>query len=299
VFHVVCFFVGYKSYPPGAVAACGAKIAGRGYAGVLWQSRAGRCSCGVLLIFTHMLKALHNLGIYFLMLRSLFTTREKISIYVRATLAEIHYIGVGSVPIVLITALFIGAVTTVNTAYQLESAYFPLSLIGSVMSTTSIMEFAPTITSLVLAGQVGGNIASQLGTMRVTEQIDALDVMGVNSTSYLILPKLLGALVAFPTLIIFAVFLQHLGGIMAGEFTGIIPEAIFHQGVMKVFEPFQITFMLTKALTFGFLITSISAYQGYYVRGGAFEVGDASKKAVVRGSIAILCADYALAEMML
>lgn len=246
-----------------------------------------------------MLKVLQEVGEYFLMLQRQVVAREKIRVYFRSTVLEIYGIGVSSLPIVVITSLFIGAVTTVNTAYQLSSAFFPPSLIGSIVSTTGIMEFAPTVTSLVLAGKVGGNIASQIGTMRVTEQIDALDVMGINSSSYLILPKLLGSLVAFPALIIAAAFLQHVGGIGAGALASIITEPVFHQGVMSVFEDFQVTFMFIKSLVFGFLICSISAYQGYYVKGGAFEVGDASKKAVVRGCIAILCSDYLLAQLLL
>ncbi|MBX3102738.1 MAG: ABC transporter permease [Bacteroidetes bacterium] len=242
---------------------------------------------------------MHHLGRYFLMLGSLFVAREKVRVYVDGTLRETYQLGVGSLMIVLITSVFIGAVTTVNTAYQLSSALFPPSLIGSIVSTTGIMEFAPTITSLVLAGKVGSNIASQLGTMRVTEQIDALEVMGINSTSYLILPKLLGALIAFPILIIVAAFLQHLGGLVAGEVAGIIPSSVFHQGVMNVYDPFQVQFMLIKSVVFGFLITSIACFQGFYVRGGAFEVGDASKKAVVRGCIAILVSDYVLAQTLL
>lgn len=246
-----------------------------------------------------MFQVLHQIGRYFLMLGSLFVAREKVRVYADSTIKEIYYLGVGSLVIVLITSIFIGAVTTVNTAYQLSSALFPPSLIGSIVSTTGIMEFAPTITSLVLAGKVGSNIASQLGTMRVTEQIDALEVMGINSTSYLILPKLLGALVAFPALIIMAAFLQHLGGMLAGELAGIIPQTVFHQGVMNVYEPFQVQFMLIKSVVFGFLITSIASFHGFYVKGGAFEVGDASKRAVVQGCIAILVSDYVLAQTLL
>jgi len=225
--------------------------------------------------------------------------KEKFVIYWDATLKEIISMGIGSIVIVLISSVFIGAVTTIQTAYQLVSNLVPKSTIGAIVSASAILELAPTIIALVLAGKIGSNIAGQIGTMRVTEQIDALDVMGINSASYLVLPKLLGALIAFPCLCIISVFLIHLGGITAGELTGELTFYEFQVGATRFYEPFQIIFMLTKSLTFGFLIATIASYQGYYVSGGAFEVGEASTRAVVISCIMILFGDYTLAQLLL
>jgi phospholipid/cholesterol/gamma-HCH transport system permease protein len=200
---------------------------------------------------------------------------------------------------VAIIAFFVGAVTTVQTAYQLVSPFIPKSTIGAIVSTSSILELAPTITSLVLAGRVGSNIASQIGSMRVSEQIDALEVMGINSATYLILPKLLAGLLAFPVLVIYSCAVSHVGGIVAGAFTGAVNPTQFGIGARSFFEDFQVVFMLIKAVTFGFIIITVSSYHGYYVRGGALEVGAASTKAVVVSSLMILIADYVLAQLLL
>ncbi|MCS7085402.1 MAG: ABC transporter permease, partial [Bacteroidia bacterium] len=214
-------------------------------------------------------------------------------------LREIVSMGVGSIVIVLITSIFVGAVTTIQTAYQLEIGFFPRSIIGTVVSASSLLEMAPSITALVLAGKVGSNIAGQIGTMRVTEQIDALEVMGVNSASYLILPKILAALFAFPCLVIIAAFVMHVGGILAGEMTGELNFAQFTAGARRYHDPFYVTFMMIKAVAFGFIIASVAAYQGYNVEGGAIEVGEASTRAVVISCIILLVSDYLLAGMLL
>ncbi len=232
-------------------------------------------------------------------MKRVFQPTEGFKIYFNAVLNEIVSIGIGSLVIVFITSVFIGGVTTVQSAYQLVSSLIPRSTIGSVVSVSALLELAPTITSLVLAGKVGSNIASQLGTMRVTEQIDALEVMGINSAAYLILPKIIGGLFAFPALITIAAFLMHLGGIIAGDFTGTLTPMEFAIGVRTYFEPFQVTFMYTKSIFFSLIITTISAFYGYTVVGGAFEVGKASTKAVVTSSITILLMDYVLAQLML
>ncbi|NDA64867.1 MAG: ABC transporter permease, partial [Chitinophagia bacterium] len=217
----------------------------------------------------------------------------------KLVMEEMVSVGVGSIIIVLITSIFIGAVTTVQTAYQLISGFIPRSAIGSVVAASALLELAPTITCLVLAGKVGSNIASQLGTMRVTEQIDAIEVMGINSSAYLIMPKVIGSVLAFPILVTIAAFLIIFGGVVAGDLTGQVTQADFMYGARGTFKGFQIVFMLTKAVTFGFLISSISAYQGFYVRGGALEVGQASTRAVVYSCILVLCADYVLAQLLL
>ncbi len=246
-----------------------------------------------------MLRGLYHFGSYLMLMRRSFWMSEKWSVYWHATLREIVSMGIGSIVIVLITSIFVGAVTTIQTAYQLEIGFFPRSIIGTVVSASALLEMAPSITALVLAGKIGSNIAGQIGTMRVTEQIDALEVMGVNSASFLIMPKILASLVAFPCLVIIAAFVMHLGGILAGELTGELNFAQFTSGARQYHDPFYVTFMMIKAVAFGFIIASISSYQGYNVEGGAIEVGEASTRAVVMSCIVLLVSDYLLAGILL
>jgi phospholipid/cholesterol/gamma-HCH transport system permease protein len=246
-----------------------------------------------------LIQVLEAVGTYVLLLRRTFTGFLHWRLYWQLWTQEFLIIGRDSVFLVAIIAFFVGAVTTVQTAYQLVSPFIPKSTIGAIVSTSSILELAPTITSLVLAGRVGSNIASQIGSMRVSEQIDALEVMGINSATYLILPKLLAGLVAFPVLVIYSCVISHVGGIVAGAFTGAVNPTQFGIGARSFFEDFQVVFMLIKAVTFGFIIITVSSYHGYYVRGGALEVGAASTKAVVVSSLMILIADYVLAQLLL
>jgi len=250
-------------------------------------------------MLTPLIQVLEAVGTYLLLLRRIFTGLLQWRLYYQLWTQEFLIIGRDSIFLVVIIAFFVGAVTTVQTAYQLVSPFIPKSTIGAIVSTSSILELAPTITSLVLAGRIGSNIASQIGSMRVSEQIDALEVMGLNSATYLILPKLLAGLLAFPVLVIYSCVISHLGGIVAGTFTGAVNPTQFGIGARSFFEDFQIVFMLIKAVTFGFIIVTVSAYQGYYVRGGALEVGAASTKAVVISSLLILVADYVLAQLLL
>lgn len=244
-------------------------------------------------------QALEAVGKYVLLLKQILSGLLSWRLYWKLWSMEMLVIGRDSIFLVAIIAFFVGAVTTVQTAYQLVSPFIPASTIGAIVSTSSILELAPTITSLVLAGRVGSSIASQIGSMRVTEQIDALEVMGINPATYLILPKLLAGLAAFPILVIYSCLVSHLGGIAAGLFTGSVNPTQFGVGARSFFDDFQIVFMLIKAVTFGFIIITVSAYQGYYVRGGALEVGAASTRAVVVSSLMILVADYVLAQLLL
>ncbi|MCS6903779.1 MAG: ABC transporter permease [Bacteroidia bacterium] len=241
----------------------------------------------------------YHIGRYLLLLQKTFTLTEKLKVYLEAILIEVVAMGIGSVMIVFIISLFIGAVGTVQTAYQISSGFYPKTVIGNVVSASALLEMAPTITCLILAGKVGSNITSEIGTMRVTEQIDALEVMGVNSASYLIFPKIIGALIAVPILVTFAAFLMHVGGILAGVLTDIVSYAQFTEGVRTYTQPFFVTFMLIKAVSFSFIISSISAYEGYFVRGGAIEVGKASTAAVVRSCTTIIIVNYLLAKFLL
>lgn len=246
-----------------------------------------------------MKRGLFHLGRYCLFLTRLVTSTEKWPIYWHAMLREIVSMGVGSMIIVFITSIFIGAVMTVQTSYQLQVGFFPSSVIGSVVSATGLLEMAPTLTALLLAGKVGSNIAAEIGTMRVSEQIDAMDVMGLNSASFLVLPKILSALIAVPALVILSAFLLHVGGILAGTLTNAINYEEFQAGVVAWHNDFYVTFMLIKAFTNGFIISSVSSYQGYYVEGGAIEVGQASTRAVVNSCILVVLADYLLAQFLL
>ncbi|HCS20794.1 MAG TPA: ABC transporter permease [Bacteroidetes bacterium] len=241
----------------------------------------------------------YHFGRYLVFLASMFSKPEKFGIYTRRTFNEMVSIGINSLPIVAIIALFSGGVSTIQTSYQLISSWISKTIIGSIVSDTVILEFAPTITCLVLAGKVGSSIASEIGTMKVTEQIDALEVMGINSAGYLVLPKIIAGVIMVPMLIIIAMFLGIWGGLMAGLATGILPGELFVEGARSSFKEFNVIFALIKATSFGFIITSIASFQGYFTEGGALEVGRSSTNAVVYSSVMILCADYVIAQLFL
>lgn len=229
----------------------------------------------------------------------LFSNREKFSTYVKLILEECVSIGVNSIVLVAIVATFIGAVSTIQTAYNLVSPFIPRYVISQVVRDLTILELAPSIMAIVFAGKVGSHIAGELGTMRITEQIDALEVMGINSASYLVLPKVIAAIITYPLLVIIAGYLAIAGGYMAGAATGVITGAEYIYGLRVDFNPFTVTFAMIKSLVFAFLVASISAYKGFYTSGGALEVGKASTSAVTNSCIAVLCADYLLAQLLL
>ena len=245
------------------------------------------------------MKFFFELGRYLLFLRSMFFKPERFSVFVERTLHEMNNIGVGSLPIVAIISIFVGAVTTVQTAYQLISPFIPVKIIGTIVSDSSLLELAPTITCLVLAGKVGSSVASQIGTMRVTEQIDALEIMGINSPGYLILPKILGAVTMIPLLVIISIALSIFGGYIAGTLSGAVSAQDFIAGITTDFVPFTFTVCMVKSVIFAFIITTVSAYQGFYTSGGALEVGISSTKGVVISCIMILFADYVTAQLLL
>ena len=241
----------------------------------------------------------YHFGRYLVFLGNMFSKPEKLGIYISRTFQEMVSIGINSLPIVAIIALFSGGVSTIQTSYQLIATWISKTIIGSIVSDTVILEFAPTITCLVLSGKVGSSIASEIGTMKVSEQVDALEVMGINSIGYLALPKILAGVITVPLLIVVAMFLGIWGGMMAGVATGILPIEMFMEGARSSFKTFNVVFALIKATSFGFIITSISSFQGYYTEGGALEVGKSSTNAVVYSSVMILCADYLIAQLFL
>jgi phospholipid/cholesterol/gamma-HCH transport system permease protein len=240
-----------------------------------------------------------SIGAYFIFLGSMFVRRESFSSYFKLTINECISIGWNSILIVAITSTFMGAVTTVQTAYNLVSPLIQNYVVAQVTREMVVLELAPTITAIVIAGKVGSSIASGLGTMRITEQIDALEVMGVNASSYLVLPKIVAAMIMYPLLVVIAGFLALYGGYIAGTMTEILTETEYVYGIRIDFNPFTIQFALIKSVVFAFLIASISAYQGFFTTGGALEVGKSSTSAVTKSCIAVLLADYVLAELLL
>ncbi len=224
---------------------------------------------------------------------------EKMWVYWERTLLEMKNIGAGSLAIVAIIAIFQGAVTTLQIAYQLVSPLVANPVIGSIVSDSSMLELAPTITCLVLAGKVGSHIASEIGTMKVSEQIDALDIMGINAPAFVALPKIVAGVIMIPCLIVISIFLSNVGGIFAGYASGILTPDEFIQGARESFLPFNLAFSLIKAFVYAFIITSVSAYHGYRTEGGALEVGHSSTKAVVYSAVLILFSDYLLTQLLL
>ncbi|MCH1402134.1 MAG: ABC transporter permease [Schleiferiaceae bacterium] len=242
-----------------------------------------------------------GMGAYVLLMTKVFRRPDRWKLFVRSLVHEIRILGLDSISIVVILSVFMGAVVTIQTAFQLsDDPLIPTYYIAMATRESITLEFSPTVVSLILAGKVGSNIASSLGTMRVSEQIDALEIMGVNSASFLILPKVAALLLFNPVLIILSLFLGLWGGAMAGDLLGLVP---FEESIMGyrleyiVFE--NAIYGLIKATAFAFIIGSVSAYSGYSVKGGAVEVGIASTNAVVRSCLAIILANYLLTDLIL
>jgi len=229
----------------------------------------------------------------------MFSKPENHKMYWKEFMHQCVEIGIGALPIVIIISLFLGAVTTVQTAYQLVSPLVPASTIATIVRDSVILELSPTVVNIVLAGVIGSKIASELGNMQISEQIDAQEIMGINTKSYLILPKIGAALVVIPCLIVLSAVLAIWGGRFAGIMTGIISEEVFDIGLRNAFKVYNIFFALVKSYTFAFIVSSVPAYYGYHVKGGALEIGRTSTTAVVVSCILILLADYVLAALML
>ena len=240
-----------------------------------------------------------ELGRYLLMLKGMFSKPENMKVYWKEFMHQCSDIGIGSLGIVVIISFFMGAVSAVQTAYQLVSPIIPKSSIAQIVRDTVILEFAPTLVCIVLAGVVGSKIASELGNMRVSEQIDALEIMGINTKAYLIAPKIVAALLVIPMLVVISAVLGVWGGQIAGVNSGILSYQDYEKGLLNNFLPYNVFFALVKAYTFAFIISSIPAYYGYYVNGGALEIGRASTRSVVVSCVLILFADYILAALLL
>jgi phospholipid/cholesterol/gamma-HCH transport system permease protein len=245
------------------------------------------------------MRILYHLGKYFILLGRVFRRPEKYRIYSREMFREMNNIGIGSLGIVCIISVFMGAVVTIQTATNIESSWIPKYLVGYTARQSIILEFSSTMIGLILAGKVGSSIAAELGNMRISEQIDAFEIMGINSASYLILPKILASVFTFPLIMFFSMFLGIAGAWLIGEATGLVYTADFTYGLLYDFDPFSLTYATVKMIFFSFAISSIPAYHGYYVTGGALGVGRAGTRAVVNTQIAILVLNYGLTQLLL
>ena len=242
-----------------------------------------------------MLKVFEIIGRYFMLMGKVFSRPEKAAIYRRRIVFEMEALGVNSIGLTAIISVFIGAVITLQMCINLDSPFIPRSLVGYATRETMILEFSSAVVALILAGKVGSSIASEIGTMRITEQIDALEIMGVNSASYLILPKIVAAMLFFPFLTILSILI----GILGGWIIAIMIPADYVDGLLMDFKPYSITYTLIKTVVFAYIITSISAFYGYNARGNSREVGAASTRAVVASCVVVLLFDLILTQVLL
>ena len=239
------------------------------------------------------------IGRYFILMGKVFSKPEKRTIYWQRILVEMQTLGLSSIGIVAIISVFMGAVITIQMALNFESPFIPQYLIGYAARESMLLEFSSTIVALILAGKVGSNIASEIGTMRITEQIDALEIMGVNSASYLILPKIISTVIFFPFLTTLSMGIGIAGGYVLCILTGAVNPDAYITGIRYDFKPFYITYSLIKSSVFAFILTSISGFFGYYANGNSLEVGRASTQAVVISSIVILIFNLILTQLLL
>lgn len=245
-----------------------------------------------------MLKIFESIGRYTLLMQKVFSRPEKMRIYYTRIMAEMEALGLNSIGLTTIISVFIGSAVTLQMAITLESPFIPQFMIGYATREVMILEFSSTVVALILAGKVGSNIASEIGTMRITEQIDALEIMGVNSASYLILPKIIATVFFFPFLAIFSMLIGIAGGYGIAVMTDIMNPIEYIDGLKYCFYIDEIWYALVKTAFFAFFITSISAYCGYYAKGNSLEVGKASTKAVVVSSIVIMICNLILTQLL-
>ena len=244
-----------------------------------------------------MLKFFAAIGRYFILLGKVFSRPEKGAIYYRRVLFEVEALGINSMPLTAIISVFIGAVITLQMSISLESPFIPQLMIGYATREVMILEFSSTVIALILAGKVGSNISSEIGTMRITEQIDALEIMGVNSASYLILPKIIATVFFFPFLALFSMLIGTVGGYLIAAM-GVMNPNDYIDGLQYSFVLWEISYSLIKMAVFAFIITTISAYYGYYADGNSLEVGRASTRSVVVSSIVIMIFNLMLTQLL-
>lgn len=240
-----------------------------------------------------------KIGEYMLLMNKVLSRPDRLRETCKQIVKEMETLGVNSIPIVLIISLFIGAVITIQIRLRVDNPMLPKYTTGLVTRDIMLLEFSSTIMCLLLAGKVGSNIASEVGTMRITEQIDALDIMGINSANYLIFPKIVGLVLFSPILVIFSMIIGITGGYLVSVFTDLLTVDNYVFGIQAFFVPFYIEYAIIKTLVYTFLIASVAGYYGYYVKGGSLEVGKASTDTVVMSCILILIADLVLTQLLL
>ncbi|CAL67835.1 MlaE family ABC transporter permease [Christiangramia forsetii] len=241
---------------------------------------------------------LHSIGEYFIMLKGVFGRMTKGSVLRNLIFKEINELIMGSLGIVAFLSFFIGAVVAIQTALNLNNPLIPKSLVAFAARQSVILEFAPTFISIIMAGKVGSFITSSIGSMRVTEQIDALEVMGINSKNYLILPKII-AMLTYPFLIAIAMFLGIAGAYFAAVFGGFVTSDQFLTGLQDDFNGFHLTYAFIKTFLFAFILATVPSYHGYYMKGGALEVGEASTTSFVWTSVVLIITNYAITQLLL
>lgn len=242
---------------------------------------------------------IRHFGEYVLLMGKVFRLPDRQRMFWRQYAREIEKQGLQSLPIVIIISVFIGAILTIQTKLNTENPLLPTYTTGLLTRETLLLEFSSTILCLILAGKIGSNIASEIGSMRITEQIDAMEIMGVNSANYLIFPKIIALLTMMPFLVIISITVGLFGGLGVGLFTDVITVQDYILGIQYAFNPYYVWYGIIKSLVFGFIITSCSSYYGYYAYGGALDVGKASTSAVVNSNILILFADLLLTKLLL
>jgi phospholipid/cholesterol/gamma-HCH transport system permease protein len=246
-----------------------------------------------------MIKVFTTIGNYVLLMQKVFSRPQKGRIFWDQLMNEINFLGLESLGIVAFISAFMGAVVSIQTAFNITSPLIPMSMVGFTVRQSVILEFSPTVISLILAGKVGSRIASEIGTMRVTEQIDALEIMGVNSANYLIFPKIIASILINPVLIVFSMWMGILGGWIAMVMTGLVSTNDYVQGMRIDFQGYTIFYAITKTIFFAYIISSVSGFYGYITQGGALEVGQASTKAVVFSSVIIILFNLVLTQLLL
>ncbi|MBJ2187705.1 MAG: ABC transporter permease [Muribaculaceae bacterium] len=243
--------------------------------------------------------SLATFGRYCLFIRRVFSIPDRWRVFGRRTIQEISKLGIDSIPLVIIISLFIGAVIAIQMQLNISSPLIPSYSVGLATRDIVLLEFSNSILCLILAGKVGSNIASEIGTMRVTEQIDALEIMGVNSANYLVLPKIVGFVLFMPALVIICMATSLIGGFLVAVFTDIITVSRYVYGLQAMFQEWYVWYGLIKSVVFAYLIASVASFYGYYVKGGALDVGKASTNGVVASSILILLFDVILTKLLL
>ena len=243
-------------------------------------------------------RPLYHFGKYLLFMNQVLSRPENMRMYFKELVRQMYDIGIGSLVIVMLLSVFFGAVTAIQFYYQIGGTMIPNYYIGYIVRDMALIELAPTFTCMLLAGKVGSNIASEIGGMRQKEHIDAMEIMGINTASYLVMPRMLASVMVVPMLVSFSAAVSIIGGYVACVWANLFTHNEYVQGLHSFFEPYNVFIMFVKAFVFGFVLTTVASYQGYFVKGGSIELGKASTKAVVYANLLILLSDYLIALIL-